>query len=165
LQGLRLSGHYQNGYVTHDLEAGMEILARRFGLDKFSRYDADVTVDTPQGARPLELRIAAGWAGSLNIEVMQPVSGHVVPLTAMLPADSADPVPRFHHIALRRDDLDAMRKEIAACGLPLAYGGQPPGMHFAYLDARAALGHFIELVWKEEGGWEKIGWPEGRPSD
>ena len=161
---MRLTGHYQNGYVTHDIEAGMEILARRFGLDAFSRYDADVMVDTPQGVQPLELRIAAGWAGGLNIELMQPVAGHVAPLTALLPEDRSDPVPRFHHIALRRDDLAAMRAEIAASGLELAYGGAPPGMHFAYLDARATLGHFIEMVWKEEGGWEKIGWPEGKPA-
>jgi len=159
---MRLTGHYQNGYVTHDLDLALEIFAGRFGMKDFARYDAEVEMTTPQGVKPLAMRIAAGWTGGLNIEVMQPVSGHVAPLMAVLPEDTSDPVPRFHHVALRRDDLSGMRAEIAACGLELAYGGDPPGMHFAYLDARPTLGHFIELVWKEQGGWEKIGWPEGK---
>lgn len=161
---MNFRGHYQNGYVTHDLDAAIEILASRFGLRGLSRYDADVTVDTPEGEKPLSMKIAAGWAGGLNIEVMQPVSGHVGHLASMLPRDMADPVPRLHHVALRRDDLDEMRREIEDSGFPLAFGGEPAGMVFAYLDARAVLGHYLELVWKEPGGWEKIGWPEGRPA-
>lgn len=157
-----LRGHYQNGYVTHDLDGALEMLAGRFGLTGLSRYDAEVVVDTPEGRRDLSLRIAAGWAGGLNIELMQPVAGHVGPLVSMLPADGTDATPYIHHIALRRDDLAAMRAEIAGSALPLAFGGEPRGMVFAYLDARAALGHYLELVWKEPGGWEKIGWPEER---
>jgi hypothetical protein len=56
----------------------------------------------------------------------------------------------------------AARLPSADC--PLAFAGEPLGMVFAYLDARAAIGHFLELVWKAPGGWEKIGWPEGKPS-
>jgi hypothetical protein len=164
MQALRLRGHYQNGYVTHDLDRGLEIFADRFGVEGFGRYDAEIGVTTPNGVRPLEMRIAAGWVGGLNIELMQPVSGHVEPLMAMLPDDRSDAVPRFHHFALRRENLTDMREEIVGCGLPLAFAGEPPGMVFAYLDARAGIGHFIELVWKEQGGWEKIGWPEGRPA-
>jgi len=159
---MRLTGHYQNGYVTHDLDKALDYFAERFGIEHFGCYDADIEVATPDGPRVLSMRIAAGWTGGLNIEVMQPVSGHVAPLMAMLPSDTGDAVPRFHHIAVRRESLDAMRREIAESGLPLAFGGTPPGMEFAYLDARASIGHFIELVWKEPGGWEKIGWPEGR---
>jgi len=162
--GLRLHGHYQNGYVTHDLDKALEFFDTRFGMADFGCYDAEIEVTTPGGPRPLAMRIAAGWTGGLNIEVMQPVSGHVEPLLAMLPEDRSDAVPRFHHFALRRDDLGAMRGEIAQCGLPLAFGGTPQGMEFAYLDARGAIGHFIELVWKEPGGWEKIGWLEGKPA-
>jgi hypothetical protein len=160
---LQLRGHYQNGYVTHDVEKAMDIFAERFGLAGLRAFDIDVTVSTPSGDQPMGLRIANGWAGGVNFELMQPVSGYVDPLVSMLPEDRSDPVPRFHHFALRRDDLDAMRAEIAGCGLPIAFAGEPAGMVFAYLDARASLGHFIELVWKEAGGWEKIGWPEGKP--
>lgn len=138
-------------------------MGQRFGVTHLPSFDIQVEVETPdQGRQPLSLRIAAGWCGGLNLELMQPVSGYVGPLATMLPEDKRDPTPRLHHIALRRDDLPAMRAEIAALGLPLAFGGEPKGMVFAYLDARAALGHYIELVWKQPGGWEKIGWPEGK---
>src|SRR5690606_8615178 len=154
----------QNGYVTHDLDRALAILAERFGIAGLDIFDIDVPVSKADGERRLGMRLATGWLGGTNIEIMQPVSGHVAPLTAMLPSDTSDPVPRFHHIAMRRDDLDAMRAEIASSGLPVAYAGEPPGMVFAYLDVRESLGHFIELVWKQPGGWEKIGWPEGRPN-
>jgi hypothetical protein len=164
LNGVRLFGHYQNGYVTHDLDRAMEVIAERCGVTDLDVFDIDVPVTTREGERRLGMRLATGWLGGTNIEIMQPVSGHVEPLTAMLPDDPADPIPRFHHIAMRRDDLDQMRAEIAASGLALAYAGEPPGMVFAYLDARESLGHFIELVWKAPGGWEKIGWPQGKSS-
>src|SRR5687768_10092878 len=130
---MNLRGHYQNGYVTHDLDGALEIMALRFGVTDLPRYDVDVMVDTPGGREPLSLKIAAGWCGGLNLELMQPVSGYVGPLVTMLPEDSRDPAPRLHHIALRRDDLAAMRAEIAQLGLPLAFGGEPSGMVFAYL--------------------------------
>jgi len=161
---VNLRGHYQNGYVTHDLDKALEIFADRFECNSLQCFDIDVEVTTPAGVRRLEMRLATGWIGGINIELMQPLSGHVAPLTAMLPEDTGDPVPRFHHMALRRDDLDEMRAEIAGCGLPVAFSGEPRGMVFAYLDGRSSLGHFLELVWKEPGGWEKIGWPEGRPA-
>lgn len=160
---LQLRGHYQNGYVTYDVEAAVEIFAHRFGLKGLRAFDIDVTVSTPAGDRPMGLRIANGWAGGINIELMQPVSGYLDPIVAMLPEDRSDPVPRFHHFALRRDDLAGMQAEIAASGLPVAFAGEPPGMVFAYLDAREAIGHFIEVVWKQPGGWEKIRWPEDKP--
>lgn len=156
-------GHYQNGYVTRDLDRAIELLSAHCGIESLSRYDADVIVDTPQGRKPLCMKIAAGWAGGLNIEVMEPVSGHIGPLVSMLPPDQDDLTPRLHHVALRRENLDDMRREITNCGFPLAFGGEPEGMVFAYLDARSTFGHYIELVWKVAGGWEKMGWPEQKP--
>jgi len=159
---MQLRGHYQNGYVTHDVDKAMDIFAERFGLERLRAFDVDVTVSTPDGLQPMHLLIANGWAGGVNFELMQPVSGYIDPIVSMLPDDRSDPIPRFHHFALRRDDLDAMRAEIDGSGFPVAFAGEPAGMVFAYLDAREALGHFIELVWKEPGGWEQIGWPEGK---
>jgi len=160
---LQLRGHYQNGYVTHNVEAAIEIFAARFGVEGLRAFDIDVTVATPGGDRPMRLLIANGWAGGINFELIQPVSGYIDPIVAMLPDEQTDPVPRFHHFALRRENLDEMHAEIAESGLPVAFAGEPAGMVFAYLDAREAIGHYIEMVWKEPGGWEKIGWPKGKP--
>ena len=99
-----LTGHMQNAYVTHDLDKAMEIVGNRYGIEKFDRFDPDMTILTPHGVKPMANRVASYWAGGLNIEIIQPVSGYVDDYVAMLPADKTDAVPRFHHISLRRDD-------------------------------------------------------------
>jgi hypothetical protein len=158
-----LNGHYQNGYVTRDLDRAEALLSERFGLGGYMRFEMEVAAMTAAGSAKMTLRIASAWAGGVNIELIEPVAGAVEHYRSLLPPDPADSTPRLHHIALRRDDLGAMRAEIAELGLPLAFGGESEAMVFAYLDARESLGHYLEYVWKAPGGWEKIGWPKGRP--
>ena len=164
-----LTGHMQNAYVTHDLDKAMEIVGNRYGVEKFDRYDPDMVVNTPHGHQPLACRVASFWAGGLNIEIIEPVSGYVDHYVAMLPDDRNDAVPRFHHMSFRRDDEATMRSEIAALGLPLAFEGPVsireaiPALIFVYLDARASLGHYVEFTWKSPEAWEYVGWPKGRP--
>ncbi len=164
-----LTGHMQNAYVTHDLDKAMEIVGNQYGIEKFDRFDPDMTILTPKGVQPMANRVASYWAGGLNIEIIQPVSGYVDDYVAMLPADKTDAVPRFHHISLRRDDEAEMRAEIARLGLPLAFEGPVsikdaiPSLIFIYLDGRASLGHYVEFTWKSAEAWKFVGWPEGRP--
>jgi hypothetical protein len=165
-----LSGHFQNSYVTHDLDRAMEIFSRQLGVDHFDRFDPDMIVKTPHGERPLSIRVASTWLGRLNIELIEPVSGFVDHYASLLPTDRTDPQPRFHHISVRRDDEKAMREEVASLGLPLAFEGPMtikgpvPKLLFIYLDARPALGHYLEFSWKSAEGWRYVGWPEGQPA-
>lgn len=164
-----LHGHMQNAYVTHDLDKAMEIVGNTYGIEKFDRFDPDMTVNTLEGPQPMVNRVASYWAGGLNIEIIQPVSGFIEHYLSMLPADKTDAVPRFHHISLRRDDEAAMRVEIAELGLPLAFEGPLsikeaiPSLVFVYLDGRKSLGHYVEFTWKSAEAWKFVGWPEGRP--
>jgi len=157
-----LRGHYQNGYVTHDLDRAVTLVEGRYGLTGWWRFEAEVSVETPACTATMQIRIASAWAGGLHIEIVEPMGGADEHYRALLPDDPDDPTPRLHHWALRRDDLQEMRAELSASGLPLAFAGESPAMVFAYMDARASLGHYLEFVWKAPGGWEKIGWPEGR---
>ena len=158
-----LTGHMQNAYVTHDLDKAMEIIGNRFDVQHFDRFDPDMTVMTPDGPRPMVNRVASFWAGMLNVEIIQPVSGAIEHYLTMLPEDRTDAVPRFHHVAVRRDDLAAMRAEIAELGFPVLHEGEVPGLVFVYLDARETLGHYVEFTWKSPEAWQFVGWPEGRP--
>ena len=164
-----LRGHMQNAYVTHDLDKAMEIVGNRFGVEKFDRFDPEMTVETLEGVKPMNVRVASFWAGGLNIEIIEPVSGYIDHYVSLLPEDRSDAVPRFHHVSLRRDDQDAMWKEIEELGLPLAFKGPKtikdliPSLIFVYLDGRKTLGHYIELTWKSPEAWKLVGWPEGRP--
>jgi hypothetical protein len=164
-----LRGHMQNAYVTHDLDRAMELVGNRFGVEKFDRFNPDMVVRTPEGEKPMVSRVASFWAGGLNIEIIEPVSGYVDHYATMLPADRKDATPRFHHVTLRRDDEAGMRQEIARLGLPLAFEGPVsikdpiPSLVFIYLDGRASIGHYVEFTWKSPEAWKYVGWPEGRP--
>jgi len=164
-----LRGHMQNAYVTHDLDRAMEMVGNRFGVEKFDRFDPEMIVKTNDGEKPMSNRVASYWAGGLNIEIIEPVSGYVDHYLNMLPSDKRDATPRFHHISLRRDDEPAMRQEIEQLGLPLAFEGPVsiktpiPSLVFVYLDGRASLGHYVEYTWKSPEAWKFVGWPEGRP--
>jgi hypothetical protein len=166
---MHLRGHMQNAYVTHDLDKAMEIVGNTYGVEKFDRFDPDMVVNTPTGPQPMVNRVASYWAGGLNIEIIEPVSGAIQHYLSMLPADKSDAVPRFHHISLRRDDEAEMRAEIAQLGLPLAFEGPVsikaaiPSLVFVYLDGRASLGHYVEFTWKSPEAWKFVGWPEGKP--
>lgn len=163
-----LGGHMQNAYVTRDLDKAMAMFAERYGVEHFDRFDPDMVVRTPGGDKPMAVRVASFWAGGLNVEVIEPVSGYVDHYATMLPEDRSDPTPRFHHISLRRDDELAMRAEIGRLGLPLAFEGPVsikeaiPSLVFVYLDARTTLGHYLEYTWKSPEAWKFVGWPEGR---
>ncbi len=164
-----LQGHMQNAYVTHNLDKAMEIIADRFGVETFDRFDPEMTVNTLGGEKPLSTRVASFWAGGLNVEIIEPTGGYVDHYVTMLPENKSDVVPRFHHISLRRDDEAAMRDEIKKLGLPLAFEGPLsikeaiPSLVFVYLDGRQTLGHYVEFTWKSPEAWEFVGWPKGRP--
>jgi hypothetical protein len=157
-----LDGHYQNAYVTRDLDKAMALLTERYELLDFIRFEPDMILKTQGGDRQASVRVALVWAGGLQLEFIEPGKGYQDHYLPFLPDDPSDPVPRFHHAAVRRDDLAAMREEIARLGLPVALEGGVPGLTFVYVDARATLGHYLEYVWASPEGWEMIGWPQGR---
>lgn len=159
-----LKGHYQNAYVTHDIEAAKQRLDATHGAVGWTQFEPDMVLKTVDGDREASVKAALGWYGGLQIELIQPTRGWMAHYAPMLPPDPADPSPRFHHIAVRRDDEAAMRAEIAGLGLPLACEGSLPGvMVFIYLDARATLGHYLEYVWATPEGWAMQGWPAEKP--
>jgi hypothetical protein len=158
-----MQGHYQNAYVTHNLEAAMDILRKRFAVDNYIVFEPDMPFTTPAGPKHVHVKACLAWTGGLQVELIEPISGFIDHYVPYLPKDRSDPTPRFHHIAVRRDDLSAMRQEIAQLGLPLAFEGEVPGLVFVYLDARQTVGHYFEYVWATEEMWRNTGWPQGRP--
>ena len=156
-------GHFQNAYVTHNLDKALEGIDQRFGKIDWIVFEPDMILKTPMGDKESSVRAALGWHQGHQLEVIQPVKGYLDHYLPALPADRNDHTPRFHHIAVRRDDEAAMREEIAQLGLPLLFEGSVPGLVFIYLDARESLGHCFEYIWASPEGWEMQGWPKDRP--
>ena len=156
-------GHFQNAYVTHNLDKALAGIDQRFGKIDWIVFEPDMVLKTPTGDKESSVRAALGWHDGHQIEVIQPVKGYLDHYLPALPADKNDATPRFHHIAVRRDDEAEMRAEIAELGLPLLFEGAVPGLVFIYLDARESLGHCFEYIWASPEGWEMQGWPKDRP--
>lgn len=159
-----LKGHYQNAYVTHDVDSAMEDMSKRFGLDNWLNFEVEFPVQTPEGEQMQATKVGAAWGGWLQIELIQPVSGYIDPFLPYLPEDKSDATPHFHHMSLRRESMDEIEGEIAQLGLDKVCQGGIPDLIYTYLDARASLGHYLEYVWASEAGWKMVGWPEGRPA-
>lgn len=152
-------GFFQNAYVTHDIDRALAICARPMGLGDIAAHDYELVLSTPEGERPVSLRVATGWVGGLQIELIQPVSGHVAPYAGGLPTDPEDFVPRWHHLAVRRDDPEALAREVAALGLPVIFETGGNGIASTFVDATSLVGHSVEFVCATAEGWAMLGWP------
>lgn len=137
-----LGGQYfHKGYVTRDLGRAMESLSSLYGM----RWETlDASSDT------MAMKLALGWHDNLEIELIEPLSGQVDFYREML-AD--DHTPRLHHTGILVDDWQRLESDIAARGLPVITSGDLGEIKFAYVDMRAALGHYVEYMWMSEPMW------------
>jgi len=143
-----LENQWQNGYVTADLDLAIATLKEQYGLQKFkvlSRGEGPgAPVRTPQGEGNLVVKAGVAILGRLTIEIIEPVSGPVEFYREFL-------VPglplRLHHLGLYTDDIDKVCAESERLGRPVVMEGRYDGGGYAYVDARATLGHYLEYVW------------------
>ena len=157
---MSLQGFYQIGYVTHDLERAIGLIDHGFGLSEFGHFEGELVLQGAFGERTVRLRVGTAWVGSHQIELIQPLSGYVGTYAAGLPADTDDATPRFHHVAVRRECDDQMRRDIISLGLPVVFETDGAGIFSALVDARQRLGHYLEFVSASSQGWEMLGWPK-----
>jgi len=150
-----LQNHYQNAYVTPDIEQALDLFRIRYGVSDARAFTAETEVWTPKGKGKAVNKLAFIWIGGLQYELIEPVSGLVDLYSEALPAQGL----RFHHVCMRSFDWDATLAEIERQGLPIVYrGDSPSGLKFVYADARESLGHYLEFtsvpdaVWKAMGG-------------
>jgi len=153
--GMFLQNHYQNAYVTRDLAQALTIFRTQYGFDGFRQFDVSQQVSTPAGSGTAVLKVALGWIGNLQYEVIQPISGFVDVYSRHLP----DQHPlRSHHVCMRVDDWTSFRAEIERQKRPVVLEGGTPGhLQFLYVDARDSLGHYLEYCWMTPERWAAMG--------
>lgn len=150
-----LEHHYQNAYVTRDLERALAMFRHQYGFDGFKQYDVSYELQTPRGSGTASVRLALGWIGNVQYELIQPVSGLVDAYTEGLPQDA---VLSFHHVAMRVHDWDAFRAALERDNRPIAMQGGTPGhLLWLYVDARDSVGHYLEYCWMTPERWAAIG--------
>lgn len=155
-----LNGFFQNAYVTHNLERAVALVRERHGIKDWVFFEPVMEVFTAQaGYGPCHVKVALGWAGdgTLQIELIEPVSGNLQHYLDYLPDDKTDISPRLHHICMRVMDWDKARAEVDEKQWPVAYEGSVEGCKFVYIDARDSLGHYVEYMWMSPELWEASG--------
>lgn len=137
----------QVAWVTDDIDATERLLSEQFGVGAWTRipdvvFGPDTT--TLRG-EPVEmtLHVSLGYAGDLQLELIQPVSGPGIH-REFLDAHG----PGLHHVCFAVDDLPAACAAAEEGGLPvLMRGSMMDGeIEFAYVDGSAGGAPYVELA-------------------
>lgn len=145
--------HYQNGYITRDIDAALMQVRSRSGIEA-SSFEVTVPVMTPHGAGEGTYKLAFVQVNNLQYELIQPVAGLVSVYTDHLPADNSI---KFHHTCMRIENWDAFRTNVEQRGYRVVLEGGSEHLKYVYLDATDYLGHYLEYVWATPERWEQMG--------
>jgi hypothetical protein len=150
-----LQNQYQLAYATSDIHRAMAILSEQYGTPEFKSlggedFLAPNVVWTPEGDREIVMKGAVARINGQAIEVLQPVSGAIEIYRDFARPD--EPM-RLHHVAMRVDDFDAALAESERHGRRVVMSGGFRSARFAYVDARATLGHYLEYVFAPPEYW------------
>ena len=135
---LPLSGFYQFGYVTRDLDAAAETLRDQFGITKYRR----------KFSAPWMEAIHA-WTGTTQIEVLCVGEGAPQMYLDYIPEKPGE--LRLQHLGRRVETLDdwqALEAAIAKGGYdtPLNAVAMDGNLRAIYVDTRDLLGIYSEYV-------------------
>ncbi len=137
----------QLAWVTDDIEATAALLHEQFGCGAWTRLD-DIHFDaehTTLRGEPTEFvaHIALAYAGDLQLELIQPVSGATIH-AEFLEAHG----PGLHHLCFAVEDVEAACARAEAAGVPvLMRGSMMDGeIEYAYVDGSASGVPYVELA-------------------
>ena len=136
----------QLAYKVNDLEAAAAAHHRQFGSGPFFvlRHVALASSQHRGVEQPFDHSSAYGQWGAVMVELVVQHNPDPSALHDMFTWGSGK--EGLHHAALFVDDLDAAIGRFEAEGAPLAQlSVTQTGTAFAFVDARASLGHMLEL--------------------
>jgi catechol 2,3-dioxygenase-like lactoylglutathione lyase family enzyme len=134
----------QIAYFVSDIRAAAARMHAAFGAGPFYIIER---IELARGEHrgsdcPFVHSSAYGQWGSVMMELVQQDVEGPSPFRDMY----APGMEGLHHVATFVDDVGAAIDHYAAAGMPLAARAWlPSGTEFAFVDARATLGHMIEL--------------------
>lgn len=151
---MQLDNHYQNAYVTRDLDAALAIFRTQYGFEGFRRMEVSYELTTRAGRGTASVKLALGWIGEVQYELIEPVAGLIDVYREGL---SEEHPMRFHHVCMRVPDWAEFRARVDREGRPVVMEGGTPGhLLWLYVDARDTLGHYLEYCWMTPERWTMI---------
>ena len=146
--------HYQNAYITRDIEKAIEGIRARSAGANIMRFEGPVEVTTAKARGTAISKLAFIWINNLQYELIQPVSGLVDIYRDELPEDDS---LKFHHICMRVPEWDNFRARVDQEGYPVVLEGGSDMLKYIYIDAREFVGHYLEYVWMTPQRWTAMG--------
>jgi len=147
--------HYQNAYVTRNLDKAVAEFTARADARSVATFAATTEVLTGEGRTSQTLKMAFIWVDDLQYEFIEPVTEAVPVFSTWLPDGDA---PRFHHSCARVDDWADFRRRVDEQPYPVVFeGASGEELKFLYLDTRELLGHYLEYTWMTPGRWRQLG--------
>ncbi len=137
----------QLAWVTDDIAATERLLSEQFGVGAWTRLE-DIRFgpeETTLRGQPVDftIHVSLGYAGDLQLELIQPVSGETVHAEFL-----AAHGPGLHHVCFAVDDVGAACARAEEAGVPvLMRGSMMAGeIEFAYVDGSASGAPYVELA-------------------
>ena len=147
--------HYQNAYVTRNVEKAMADFRAAADVRKEMFHEGEQTVETPDGPQTLHNKIAFMWVEDLQYEFIEPVSGLEHVYAQALPDHDG---VAFHHVCSRVPDWEALHAQIAQHSWTVPFESvSAGGLKYLYVDARPWLGHYLEFTWMPDEMWTALG--------
>lgn len=139
----------QFAYVVRNLDEAVARWTRATGAGPFFLTDHRMMQDPIYRGGPSqgEYRSAMGYCGNIQIELVEATSDAPSIYNEVL--DTQGEV--FHHFMPVIDDFDTALQSYQDLGCEVAFSATVPGVgRVAFLDGRAVLGSFIELLENSE---------------
>ena len=142
---------FQVAYVMDDIAAGARWFQATMGVPHFERLENVAFGETCRfrgGPADSAAHLALGFAGDVQIELIEPVRGHSI-YQEFLDAGQRG----LHHVAFLVPDFAAATSRLAAQGLECITEGVLAGamrVDFAYFDAGPEGGSVIEILGFDE---------------
>ncbi|QXW01210.1 MULTISPECIES: VOC family protein [Rhodococcus] len=137
---------FQICWVVADITAAEEEFSENWGVQRWLRmpdlhFGPETTTYRGQPA-DYTAHISLGYAGTQQIELIQPVSGRSL-YSEFLDTHGVG----VHHLAFVPDDYDETLAEVERRGMSVLQQGciEDVGMEFAYVDA-GPMGGYVELM-------------------
>ena len=137
--GLGLPPASQMGFVVRDMGEALKQFDPLFGpfeVVEFENHGFEYH-GVPEDC---ELRVAWGWSGDVEIELLQPLSGKS-PHRDFIESGREG----FHHLQYRLDDVAPIEAKLAAAGATRIWGRRSGNYAFAYWEG-PAFPFVLELV-------------------
>jgi catechol 2,3-dioxygenase-like lactoylglutathione lyase family enzyme len=132
------------GYVVDDIPRAVDWAVGTLGAGPFFLIDHVEFDEVTYHGRPAayDHSSAFGQWGEIKLELTQVHSASPAGLAAAL----GGATPRPGHVAWLADDLEAETERLTASGLPLFHTGRAGPVRAHWFDARATLGHHVEVL-------------------